>query len=310
VQALGIRHERFHRKTAGVPRAAPRRRTRTRGTTPGARDDPRRDAAAGRGGRFAGDPPDHPAQVAQQLAGDLTDLLTERVDDRVHPEVRTGSGRCRFGGTGASMRSSTTSPGGGRSRSRGCLSSRTRPPPGGVGLVSLPALGVGQRRAVRAPVAGLVEGLTDDLPAPRRPGDQRLAQLITWLILRHDLWQKASEHTPKELARLFNIGTVLTLALAAAVCYVVLLVGTATAAARLIDPSVLELNVGHPVGPGDYLALAWIISSLATVGGAVGSGLEDEDQVRAAAYPKPVGWQDQRAGPGREAVGQSKNRAS
>ncbi|MDT7650981.1 MAG: hypothetical protein QOI36_2387 [Pseudonocardiales bacterium] len=348
-------------------------------------------------------PPDQPAEVARKLAVDLGDLLTERVDDRVRWEVRTGWGPVsprRDGGIDALLDDVAQ-----RRKNEGwdvaiCLTdlplqvdrvplvahaSAARR----VGLISLPALGVSQLRAVRAAVAGLVEGLAGDLSAGRqRPGDRRLAQmvekvgpirrvvdhtddgevgfassriagrlrlvlgmvranrpgrallglskllvgafgtaafamaqntiwqmgdaldglrltvimvlglatLVTWLIVRHDLWEKASEHTPKELARLFNIGTVLTLALAAAVCYLLLLGTTSTAAALLIDPSVLQQNVGHPVGPGDYLTLAWLISSLATVGGAVGSGLEDEDQVRAAAYgyhPEPLGWQDQ-----------------
>jgi hypothetical protein len=53
----------------------------------------------------------------------------------------------------------------------------------------------------------------------------------------------------------------------------------------------------RPVGVTDYLTLAWIISSLATVGGAIGSGLENEETVRAAAYgyhPEPAGWRDER----------------
>jgi hypothetical protein len=348
-------------------------------------------------------PPDQPAEIARKLAVDLGDLLTERVDDRVRWEVRTGWGPLsprRDGGIEALLDDVAQ-----RRKDEGwdvaiCLtdlplqvervplvahaSARRR-----VGLVSLPALGVGQLRAVRGAVAGLVEGLTGDLLAGRRrPGDQTLAQLVekvapirrvvdhsddgevgfassriagrlrlvlgmvranrpgrallglsklvvgafgtaafalatntiwqmgdaldglrlsvimvlglatlvSWLIIRHDLWEKASEHTPRELARLFNTGTVLTLALAAAVCYGVLLVGTVIAAALLIDPSVLQQNIGHPVAPADYLTLAWIISSLAMVGGAVGSGLEDEDKVRAAAYgyhPEPVGWRDQ-----------------
>jgi uncharacterized iron-regulated membrane protein len=123
-----------------------------------------------------------------------------------------------------------------------------------------------------------------------------LTALVAWLIVAHDLWEKPDRETPAELARLFNLGTVFTLTLAAAVSYVVLFAGTVLAAALLIDTSVLEQTLQRPVGFTDYLVLAWIISSLATVGGAIGSGLEDEDTVRAAAYgyhPEPGGWRDE-----------------
>jgi len=126
-----------------------------------------------------------------------------------------------------------------------------------------------------------------------------LTGLVAWLIVAHDLWEKRDRETPAELARLFNLGTILTLALATTVSYVVLFVGTVLAAALLIDTSVLEENLQRPVDVTDYLTLAWIISSLATVGGAIGSGLEDEKTVRAAAYgyhPEPDGWQDERDG--------------
>ncbi|MFF0866443.1 hypothetical protein ACFYUV_32130 [Nonomuraea sp. NPDC003560] len=124
-----------------------------------------------------------------------------------------------------------------------------------------------------------------------------LTALVTWLIIAHDLWEKPDRKTPAELARLFNLGTVLTLALAAAVSYLVLFAGTTLVAALLIDTSVLARNLQRPVDLTDYLKLAWIISSLATVGGTIGSGLEDEDTVRAAAYgyhPEPGGWRDER----------------
>jgi hypothetical protein len=77
----------------------------------------------------------------------------------------------------------------------------------------------------------------------------------------------------------------------------VLFVGTVLAAALLIDTSVLEQNLQRPVTVTDYLTLAWIISSPATVGGAIGSGLEDETTVRAAAYgyhPESDGWRHER----------------
>jgi hypothetical protein len=126
-----------------------------------------------------------------------------------------------------------------------------------------------------------------------------LIALVAWLIVAHDLWEKPDRDTSVELARMFNVGTVLTLTLATAVSYVVLFVGTVLVAALLIDTSVLQQTLQRPVGLADYLTLAWIISSLATVGGAIGSGLEDEETVRAAAYgyhPEPGGWRDEQDG--------------
>jgi hypothetical protein len=126
-----------------------------------------------------------------------------------------------------------------------------------------------------------------------------LTALVAWLIVAHDLWEKPDRQTSAELARMFNLGTVLTLTLATAVSYLVLFAGTVLAGALLIDTSVLEQTLQRPVHFTDYLTLAWIISSLATVGGAIGSGLENEEAVRAAAYgyhPEPAGWQDETDG--------------
>ncbi|GIG85594.1 hypothetical protein [Plantactinospora endophytica] len=126
-----------------------------------------------------------------------------------------------------------------------------------------------------------------------------LTALVAWLIVAHDLWEKPDRQTPTELARLFNLGTILTLTLATAVSYVVLFVGTALVGLLLIDRSVLEQTLQQPVDFTDYLTLAWITSSLATVGGAIGSGLENEETVRAAAYgyhPQPDGWGDVKDG--------------
>jgi hypothetical protein len=123
-----------------------------------------------------------------------------------------------------------------------------------------------------------------------------VGSLIVWLIVAHDLWEKPGNGTPRELARLFNLGTALTLCLATAVSYAVLFAGTAAAALLLIRPSVLAVSVTGRIGLPEYLTLAWIVSSLATVGGAIGSGLEDEETVRAAAYgyhPDPDGWSEQ-----------------
>jgi hypothetical protein len=51
-----------------------------------------------------------------------------------------------------------------------------------------------------------------------------------------------------------------------------------------LGPSVFASSLGHPPGLGDHLRLAWLATGLATVAGALGSGLDSEDAVRRAAY--------------------------
>ena len=77
-----------------------------------------------------------------------------------------------------------------------------------------------------------------------------LVGLVGWLIIAHDLWEKPSGDTPRELARLFNMGTGAHPGPRRRVSYLVLFVGTATAAALLIDSSVLSQNlVGRSARP-------------------------------------------------------------
>jgi hypothetical protein len=45
-----------------------------------------------------------------------------------------------------------------------------------------------------------------------------------------------------------------------------------------------QTTLKHPVGLADYVTLAWMATSLATVAGALGSSLEHEDTVREATY--------------------------
>ena len=338
-------------------------------------------------------PPDFPARIAERITEELVDLLSRHVDGDTAWTVRIGWGEVaprRDGGADALLDDIAQ-----RATDEGwhvaiCLTDlpfqRDRRPVVALcsvrrraALISLPALGFGQLRAVRTLLPSLVRRLIGDPPPSahieRRvaavhralPGDENgeigwvasrirgglrlvlgmvranrpgrallglskllvaafgtaafalttntiwqmgdalgpvrlsavmligLTSLVTWLIAAHHLWEKPDRDTTPQLARLFNLGTVLTLGLATTVSYIVLFAGTAAAAALLIDPSLLGNQLGHHAGAADYLNLAWIISSMATVGGAIGSGLEDEATVRAAAYgyhPEPSGWRD------------------
>jgi hypothetical protein len=52
----------------------------------------------------------------------------------------------------------------------------------------------------------------------------------------------------------------------------------------VIAPEVLSSIVHHHVGPGDYLRLAWLVTTIGTVGGALGTAVESDRAVREAAY--------------------------
>jgi hypothetical protein len=59
---------------------------------------------------------------------------------------------------------------------------------------------------------------------------------------------------------------------------------TLLGAALVIDSGVMAQALGHGAGIADYAALAWTASSLGTVAGGLGAGLESDQAVREAAY--------------------------
>ena len=63
-----------------------------------------------------------------------------------------------------------------------------------------------------------------------------------------------------------------------------LLVIAAACEAAVVAPSVLEGRLGHPVDTAAYLKVALLITTLATIGGALGGALESDSAVRQAAY--------------------------
>lgn len=111
-----------------------------------------------------------------------------------------------------------------------------------------------------------------------------LAAMVAWLILDHHLWERPSAAAEREEVRLYNASTVITLAVGVGCLYAGLFVVIALTEHFLIPPAYFESTLGHPVGLGDYLTLAWFATSLALVAGALGSGFENEDDVRQAAY--------------------------
>lgn len=54
----------------------------------------------------------------------------------------------------------------------------------------------------------------------------------------------------------------------------------------VLDTSVMSESLGRTVEVGDLFVLTWFVASAATLGGALGTGLESDDAIRAATYSK------------------------
>ncbi len=73
---------------------------------------------------------------------------------------------------------------------------------------------------------------------------------------------------------LFNVATTATVVIGVAALYAALFALAGVAAACLMVPRGFSDALGHPVAVSDYAELAWLTCSLATLGGALGAGLE------------------------------------
>jgi hypothetical protein len=104
------------------------------------------------------------------------------------------------------------------------------------------------------------------------------------LVVTHGLWERAVDPGARERVVLFNLATCLTLALGVLTLYLLLFTISALVAGAWIPPGVLEKNLEHAVGVGDYLSIAALVATMATIGGALGSMIESDAAVRDAAY--------------------------
>jgi hypothetical protein len=111
-----------------------------------------------------------------------------------------------------------------------------------------------------------------------------VAAMVAWLIIGHDLWEKAEGGMRPKDAALYNAATALTLGVAVLCGYAAMFVLLFGVAMLLIEGGVFKDNAGHAAGIGAYAALAWLGAAIGTVAGALGSKLESIDEVRNATY--------------------------
>jgi hypothetical protein len=111
-----------------------------------------------------------------------------------------------------------------------------------------------------------------------------IAITIVTVIIVPGLWERTSDPRVRGQVVLFNLATATTVMLGIVSLYAVLFVLILAGAGLVTAPQTFAQSVGHDVGFADYATLAWFVASLSTIGGALGSALESDDAVRAAAY--------------------------
>lgn len=106
------------------------------------------------------------------------------------------------------------------------------------------------------------------------------------LIVGAGLWESPRRRSEREQVTLFNAATVLSVLIGVIVLHLVLFVASLGGVLLLVDGDAFTEVTGEPADLMQYVKLAWLVGGLATLGGALGAGLENDDVVRAAAYTR------------------------
>jgi hypothetical protein len=109
--------------------------------------------------------------------------------------------------------------------------------------------------------------------------------VVATLVIGAGLWERAPRRSAaRRQVTLFNVVTVTTVVVGVVALYLALLVLSLLGTLLLVPSGLLAGQLQHPTGLVDEIELAWLASSVATVGGALGAGLETDEAVREAAY--------------------------
>ncbi|MCU1427743.1 MAG: hypothetical protein JWL83_1743 [Actinomycetia bacterium] len=111
------------------------------------------------------------------------------------------------------------------------------------------------------------------------------------LVISAGLWERVPRSSAREQVVLFNIVTLATVVIGVWALYAALFMFM-TIGALFLPSGLLGSILGHRITTSDHLELAWLATSIATVGGGLGAALESDSAVREAAYtyqgdPKP-----------------------
>lgn len=108
--------------------------------------------------------------------------------------------------------------------------------------------------------------------------------MVTWIIFAHNLWEKKRHYKSNKLRLMYNAATVMTLSVSVFTFYISMFILFSFAVIVFVPGDVFKEVLEHEVRFIDYAKLAWLVTSAATVAGAIGAGLENEEAVRQVTY--------------------------
>lgn len=108
--------------------------------------------------------------------------------------------------------------------------------------------------------------------------------MVIWIILGHQLWERPQDANNNYLRKLYNATTFLTLLLTVCIYYLILFCLFTLAVTTFIPMGMLEDQLTGEVGIQNYFYIAWTATSIATIVGALGSALENENAVLESTY--------------------------
>jgi hypothetical protein len=111
-----------------------------------------------------------------------------------------------------------------------------------------------------------------------------VAAVVVTIMVTTGMWERSPHSAAREQVILFNIVTAATVGIGVVVLYLTLFIAMLAAALLLVPGDLLGAQLGHPAGAADQIRLAWLATSVATLGGALGAALESHETVREAAY--------------------------
>ncbi|MGY0412383.1 5,10-methylene-tetrahydrofolate dehydrogenase [Staphylococcus sp. mip270_02] len=110
--------------------------------------------------------------------------------------------------------------------------------------------------------------------------------MMVWIIVAHNLWESPTESNNKQITMLYNLTTTLTLTVSIVFYYLILFCLFLLASLVVLPPDYLgqTLQLKGSANFITYINLAWFATSISTVAGAIGAGLNNESQILESTY--------------------------